>query len=229
MPVKKANTYVVIRTRTYHSNGNITTSYGLKYFDENGLEAVPPDADTNNNKYVSSIIPIFYLRTSDGAAPQAPTAANVKSGKDKNTWTTSLPDKTKDNEIYYRGWKVTYYGGTADRYYGPKRANKLKKKPTMKNSEEDTTTIPAYIYATYKYKPDLYYEKIKDSFEKKLYADTAALETYKAKCLRIKELMDKIFDTINIAVTKKETVISNFEHMMGAALRESYWQPEDEY
>jgi len=116
---------------------------------------------------------------------------------------------------------------------GPYGAPNLKKKPSMKKikdgEDEPVGEIPAYIYATYKYKPSLYYENIKQSYEQRLYSDTVALIDQKEKQGRLNTQIDNLDSLVKIAADKKNTAISSFEHMMGAALRESYWQPEDEY
>ena len=94
------------------------------------------------------------------------------------------------------------------------------------------------IYAIYKYKPKLYYDTIIETWNQKLADDTLEKEKYE-ELLGTKDestgegisgLYKLITDTENeiIEIQKnKERDIRNFERMMGPALREGYWQPED--
>lgn len=91
------------------------------------------------------------------------------------------------------------------------------------------------VYATYSYKPDLYYENIKKLWNKRLKDDQKKLDKAKS---RIEELegtedtigqIESLQNDYNELINEKENLIARFERMMGPALREGNWQPEDDY
>ena len=228
-PSDQTNTYIIVQNKYFHSNGNITYSYTLKYVDENGLPAAPT---TKTNVY--QIVPIFYLKEKSNTVP-APTKDNVKDVKTIDTWTTLLPDKINTNQYYYMGYKVTNYNNKVSYYYNEAPNETLKKAKQLSTTEQNED-VQSYLYATYKYRPDLYYEQIKKSWEQKLYQDKTDLADYQARKIKLNDLIDKVKiklygdnDEIIGLINEKKDLIAKFEYMMGAALRESYWQPEDEY
>lgn len=221
-PTNKKNKYVVIREQQQYSNGNIAYSYKIKYYNNDDITAAPTNTST-----INSIVPIFYLST--GAAPSAPSASyNISNTKNLNVWTTVMPDKTATSQHYYSGWKVTRYNSNVEFYIKSGEDTSLKMKKTT-NMNDDSEDIPKYVYAVFKYKPDLYYEKIKASWEQKLYDDNKDLEKNEERKAALDTLIDNIKETIDEKTAEQEELRLKFEHMMGAALRESYWQPEDEY
>ena len=131
----------------------------------------------------------------------------------------------QNSQKYYSGYKITKYNNSAIYVYSSTENTSLKKARTSTTA----INVPTYIYAIYRYKPDLYYETIKKSWEQKLYQDKVDLVDYTAKQTKLKDLIEKIEAKLKEYSNEKDETISKFEYMMGAALRESYWQPEDEY
>lgn len=97
----------------------------------------------------------------------------------------------------------------------------------IRDLEKPQNAISALVYLTFKYVPKLKYEQVEKIWNIRLGNDEAKLA----------EVTDTITDKIEELETKKEQyevlleekkqAINAFDHMMGAALRESYWQPED--
>lgn len=239
--------YVVIKKTTYHTNGNITYAYDLKYHDNGDINTSPTlsDDDTKNSALLSQLVlnvsPIFYLDTKNSNASAIPLPnsntqqLSVVSSNVTDKWTTILPDKTKNAQKYYSGWVVTFYDN-AKKYYvltnsdgnAVKEDTSLSKKSSTTTG--DTSSVPKYLYATFKYKPNWYYENIKKAWMRKLDNDNANVTKYETKQREIAAMIQYIrYTLLENELNKKNAIIRKFEHMMGAALRESYWQPEDEY
>ena len=83
------------------------------------------------------------------------------------------------------------------------------------------------VYITYKYVPQLAYENVKRTWEQRLSKDEAALDNANNKLNDINDKLENLFARQAEASEQKKKCISNFEEMMGPALRESYWAPED--
>ena len=125
---------------------------------------------------------------------------------------------------------------------------------TIANISSNTTlSTGKLVYMLYRYDPDLYYQKIIDMWTAKLAADQEHYNEYQRqlgpKSLTDTEydlscqpnnttlaqaynkglygLLDNILDQIESILSEKEAEIKKFENLMGPALREGYWQPED--
>ena len=84
-----------------------------------------------------------------------------------------------------------------------------------------------YVYLIYKYDPCLYYDNIVKIWNDKFAKDTVGKQEAAAEITRIEAEIETIQAAINSAIADKEKKIKAFERMMGPALREGYWQPED--
>ena len=83
------------------------------------------------------------------------------------------------------------------------------------------------LYVTYKYYPQLYYNVLANNFQKlqtkegkKKIAAQNAISTLKSQLNQLKEQQEEI-------IIEKNNYIADFEKMMGPALREGTWQPEE--
>lgn len=83
------------------------------------------------------------------------------------------------------------------------------------------------LYTIYSYEPKLYYEKISQIWLQKFAADTGELESTKTLVEEYNSTLEELQETYDENLTAKQTKIKEFETIMGAALREGYWQPED--
>lgn len=85
----------------------------------------------------------------------------------------------------------------------------------------------ARVYITYDYSPDLYTEKVKELWEGRLANDTRELAETEAKINNINETLDTLYNKKVELLAEKDKLLANFEYLMGPALREGYWTPEE--
>lgn len=93
-------------------------------------------------------------------------------------------------------------------------------------SEVDLDSLYS-IYATFSYAPFEYYEKVKQTMDARVAADTAAKDAAEARLADINDQIARYEAQREQLLADKEVIIKAFEQMMGPAIRESYWQPED--
>ena len=94
------------------------------------------------------------------------------------------------------------------------------------------------IYMTYQYTPDLYYERVIQIWQQRMKNDTIELQNAEDRLKEIDHLLNGYKDDEEVhhegyyekrdaLIEEKNLAISRLERVMGAALREGYWQPED--
>ena len=83
------------------------------------------------------------------------------------------------------------------------------------------------VYLTYKYCPALKYDNVKTTWISRLAQDQAKLDETTEEINTNEALLEENQDAYDELLEKKRKAIADFEQMMGPALRESYWQPED--
>ena len=83
------------------------------------------------------------------------------------------------------------------------------------------------VYLLYKYKPQLYYDKVNQTWINKLQDDKDIFETANDAAQEAITQLDSLQTTYNNKLAEQNKLIKYFENMMGPALREGYWQPED--
>ena len=80
---------------------------------------------------------------------------------------------------------------------------------------------------TFAYKPELYYQNIYNTYAKKLAEDEISEKEASQKIAQIKEKIKKIEDKYDSLLKEKQSLVADFENMMGPALREGSWQAEN--
>lgn len=83
------------------------------------------------------------------------------------------------------------------------------------------------VYITYSYSPKLYYERIENVWAERLAKDEADYAEYQQEYEEVKERIDELNETLDDKRQEKQDLIKAFERMMGPALREGYWTPEN--
>ena len=83
------------------------------------------------------------------------------------------------------------------------------------------------VYLTYTYRPKLYYDRVINTWTVKLGADTQEESDTAARLVDIDTELATLNTTYNSILENKQAAVKAFEQMMGPALRESYWMPED--
>ena len=129
--------------------------------------------------------------------------------------------RTYNSSNHVLSTEVTGFSFSYDEYGNPTAIYGVPPNP-------DTNAMqPNTVYMTYVFEPKLYYDAIvktwqeKEAVDKKHLADvTAEIEALETELEAAKE------DQEDILNDKKETM-RDFNEMMGPALREGYWQPED--
>lgn len=106
-----------------------------------------------------------------------------------------------------------------------------------------TTTVTNIIYIDYIYNPDLYHKIVRDQWIRKITKDATVVSKYQPIVDALYGDRDEsgvlVGDNIGLIQTKKDEQaalieekskeVSRFENIMGPALREGTWQPEDNY
>ena len=127
----------------------------------------------------------------------------------------------------YRKWiageqrctdEVTKFNPITDPEYG----NLIK----LEGIQPDSNNVRT-VYLTYKYKPQLYYDNIIKTWETKLASDTQNKDDLTAELAKINIHIADDTAAIKAKILEKDEKIRAFEHMMGPALREGYWNPDD--
>lgn len=138
---------------------------------------------------------------------------------------SSLAEPGKKLTKRVKGFRFTYDEyGNASRIYGVEPA-------------EGSSAV----YLTYWYEPKLYYDAIVASWTEKLANDTKALEEInlqldhdpsqdpagEQKPAGLKQLIESAQSNYEQLLAEKKAIIEEFNYMMGPALREGNWTPED--
>ena len=92
-------------------------------------------------------------------------------------------------------------------------------------------TLPAdaatkLFYLAFSYRPNLYYENIYNSFAKQLSADLAKEKEADNKITELETTIKSLKEKQTKLLADKQKIITNFENMMGPALREGSWQAD---
>ena len=83
------------------------------------------------------------------------------------------------------------------------------------------------VFLTYNYTPKLYYERVINTWTQRLAKDSADQNAYTAKINSIKQDLENAKTDYNDLIIQKNAEIKKFEALMGPALREGYWAPDD--
>ena len=83
------------------------------------------------------------------------------------------------------------------------------------------------VYLTYDYVPEDYYASVLKIWCDKKKSDEYNYEYYSTQVEYVDTLLENLHNAIEDLSEQKKECISKFEHMMGPALREGYWQPSD--
>ena len=110
--------------------------------------------------------------------------------------------------------------------YSNNKTNEIYELYNLPSKDKSGEIISTY-FVTYTCTPSLQYKEIKDNFTKKLSQDTRRLNKLTKRYENIKKIYENAEKQIESLRTKKAKLILEFEHLMGSALREGYWNPEN--
>ena len=98
-------------------------------------------------------------------------------------------------------------------------------------------TVNTRVYLTYKYSLVNYYQKVEDAWNKRLEKDETDYKKYQDEIYKVDETtgiesglkieIENLKKQIQKIVDEKAQLIKEFEDMMGPALREGFWTPEN--
>ena len=94
-------------------------------------------------------------------------------------------------------------------------------------TEGNTSRVQSRIYLTYSYSPKLYYERVIQIWKNRETVDARKLIDVNHKIETINAKLDECLQKLNKLEDERDLLYSRFERLMGPALREGYWQPED--
>lgn len=83
------------------------------------------------------------------------------------------------------------------------------------------------VYLTYDYDPITYYTNIRNMWQKKLESSKTDQKLLSEEQEKLENSITNLKEVIQIMLHDKFEDTRKFDHAMGPALRESYWQPED--
>lgn len=83
------------------------------------------------------------------------------------------------------------------------------------------------VYLTYTFNPITYYKNIADQWQTKIDKMDKLIQQYTTEQEDLEEDIDMLDLQIRNKLHEKNEVMREFDQMMGPALRESYWQPEN--
>lgn len=83
------------------------------------------------------------------------------------------------------------------------------------------------LYLTYDYTPKTYYDNVVKTWEARLEKDTADEQRLGTEVDRIKNELEEYNTQLQTLLDNKQKAVTDFETMMGPALREGYWQPDN--
>ena len=85
------------------------------------------------------------------------------------------------------------------------------------------------IYLVFSYDPQTPYKETIKLYQNKLARDTSIEEKTQTALTTCNGIIETQKDNIDQLAKEKEKLLAKFERLMGPALREGYWQPEDSY
>ena len=86
---------------------------------------------------------------------------------------------------------------------------------------------PSVLYLTYEFVPKLYYDRVIETWTMRLDIDNKTLSESSNELGSVESAITTYEAYYNTTLAAKKAALKSFEEMMGPALRESYWQPED--
>ena len=92
---------------------------------------------------------------------------------------------------------------------------------------EDIETNVTQVYVTYKYNPELYYERIINTWNTRLAKDQAKLASSTADLETLNTNIERYQEAKNTVLNQKKEIQIAFDRLMGPALREGNWAPEN--
>lgn len=97
----------------------------------------------------------------------------------------------------------------------------------VKISEIYCTDTTHTVYMVCKYNKNTYYKNIRDMWQRKINTAIGQMSEYRNEQIKLKNIINATEQALQAALRLKYNRTEEFNKMMGPALRESYWQPEN--
>lgn len=130
-------------------------------------------------------------------------------------------DYTKDDPLV-NATKIT---GTME--FDPETNELIKITHLSQPDNNDSTTSSNSLWLTCKYNPTTYWTKISAMWEQRQQDIEQKKLKYEPLLESLKTSLDTLNNSYNELIEQQHQLRKDFEEMMGPALREGYWQPED--
>ena len=165
--------------------------------------------------------------------PSAPQSTIIKEQTDKNNKKSYYIDINTKGVMNTKEKPITIYTSI------PIDANttKIKGKVIPDDSGNITSmklsSLPSnvktgsLVYLTFTYKPSTYYDNIKEMWGRRASKDKKDAEEYSVQLADIEQKIADKQATLDAKLDEKQELIKEFQLMMGPALREGHWTPED--
>ena len=95
---------------------------------------------------------------------------------------------------------------------------------TQQDEESSRSKI---VYLTYSYSPKLYYENVIKAWQNKLNKDKQEFDEASATLVQLENQLRDATNRQKELIKQKNELNTTFERIMGPAIREGYWQPDD--
>ena len=96
-------------------------------------------------------------------------------------------------------------------------------------NEKLNSTTGLLVYLALEYTPKNKYQDVCMSFQRTISIDTERKQRYSTKLTTLKEQLDDFTAKQNEQIKNKEALYQEMERVLGPALREGYWAPENTY
>ena len=241
--IRKLNLEIIPLENQIYVLENLKTDYEAKITTYNNSITIDKEQIAQNSALMQELIARYGENSSEGtnyieaytnAHPDQGTIIRDADGRNYINLVNSHKKGINTNSLHiYRTYsslnhtlsnELNNFYFTYDEYGNPK---------AIYGSDIHSSNNSSRVYMTYSYEPHLYYEAIVKTWTEKLGKDEENLEKYKKLLSNIGDPLgvEQNLNNANLQkeelIASKEKCIAEFNHLMGPALREGYWQPED--
>lgn len=175
-----------------------------------------------NSENEIEMIPIYYMKL---------TIEGISDLKEDG-WGYPLHSGDTENTYGIRLWYKQNIEGSQETEYEEETSFSVKYDSNgniiaLEDIELSEKSTSKFYYATFLYKPSLHYENIQKTFANKLLEDEVLEKEAAKKIIEIEEKIKKLEEKYSSLLEQKKIFISDFENMMGPALKEGSWQADN--
>ena len=128
---------------------------------------------------------------------------------------------SSSNHTFGSGSEVTGFTFAYDEYNNPTTIYGIAP------DSDPNASQPNMVYMTYEFEPKLYYDSIAKTWLEKLAVDETHYSEVTEEIEALQTELSTVKDQYDLLLQDKQKTEAKFNAMMGPAIREGYWQPED--